>query len=163
MPENRLEAVFSRAATGGRDDWETPAALFDSLDEEFRFTVDVAATRQNAKVRPFLSAEEDALVCDWHVGGRGRVCWMNPPYSQCRAFMAKAALEVARGCTVVALVPARTDTRWWHEHVWDTERHTPRAGVEVRFLRGRVKFSGALAGAPFPSAVVVMRPTEAAA
>lgn len=162
MPK-RIQAVFSRVATGGRDDWETPAAVFDPLDEEFRFSVDVAAAPHNAKARPFFSAEDNALACDWRVGGRGRVCWMNPPYSQCRPFMAKAALEVARGCTVVALVPARTDTRWWHEHVWDMAQHRPRAGVEVRFLRGRVKFSGASTGAPFPSAVVVMRPTEAAA
>lgn len=151
-----MSVHFSRQS----DEWQTPDSVFVPLDDEFRFQVDVAATLQNAKVRPFFTAQDDALTCDWRVGARGRVCWMNPPYSQCRAFMAKAAAEAARGCTVVALVPARTDTRWWHAHVWDTDRHAPRPGVQVRFLPGRVKFSGASAGAPFPSVVVVLRPTE---
>lgn len=151
-----MSVHFSRQS----DEWQTPDALFAALDEEFGFHLDVAATLQNAKVRPCFTAEHDALACDWRIGVCGRVCWMNPPYSQCRAFMAKAAAEAARGCTVVALVPARTDTRWWHAYVWDAERHAPRPGVQVRFLPGRVKFSGASAGAPFPSVVVVFRPTE---
>lgn len=149
-----MSVHFSRQS----DEWQTPDGLFMALDAEFRFGLDVAATRQNAKVHPFFTKDDDALICDWRVGERGRVCWMNPPYSQCRAFIAKAAAEAARGCTVVALVPSRTDTRWWHEHVWDRERHAARPGVEVRFLKGRVTFSGASAGAPFPSAVVVFRP-----
>jgi site-specific DNA-methyltransferase (adenine-specific) len=80
------------------------------------------------------------------------------PYSQCRAFIAKAALEATRGCTVVALVPARTDTKWWHAHVWDGAFHRPRPGVEVRFLPGRLKFSGSTNSAPFPSVVLIFRP-----
>lgn len=147
--------LFSRQS----DTWETPAALFDVLDAEFGFELDAAATSQTAKVRPFLTPADDALACDWRGDGhRGRVVWLNPPYRQCREFLAKAAAEASRGCTVVALVPARTDTRWFHDYVWDAARHEPRPGVEVRFVRGRIRFVGASAGAPFPSVVIVFRP-----
>ena len=88
------------------------------------------------------------------------MCWLNPPYSQVRDFIAKAAAEAARGCTVVALVPARTDTRWWHAQVWDELQRTWKQGVEARFVRGRLKFGGAGNGAPFPSVVLVFRPTR---
>lgn len=136
------------------DEWETPQSLFDALDAEFRFVVDAAATSQNAKCPTFFG---NALNGPWDIAA-GHSVWLNLPYSQCRAFMAKAATEAAaHGCTVVCLVPSRTDTRWWHEHVWDTAQHRPRAGVEVRFLRGRLKFGSSTAGAPFPSVIVVFR------
>ena len=67
-----------------------------------------------------------------------------------------------KGCTVVCLVPSRTDTRWWHQHVWDGEKHQPRSGVEIRFIKGRLKFGGSESGAPFPSVVIVFRPQAAA-
>lgn len=141
------------------DEWATPESVFGPLHEEFAFGLDVAATEDNAKVPEFFNSAHDALQCDWRdAGGQGRTCWMNPPYSRCREFMGKAAAEASRGCTVVALVPARTDTRWWHDCVWDVSRHEPRPGVEVRFVRGRIRFVGASAGAPFPSAVIVFRP-----
>jgi hypothetical protein len=89
------------------------------------------------------------------------ICWLNPPYSKCREFIAKAAAEARKGCTVVCLVPSRTDTRWWHEHVWDAEKHQPRPGVEVRFIKGRLKFGGSTNSAPFPSVVIVFRPPQA--
>ena len=82
---------------------------------------------------------------------------MNPPYSRNKQFIAKAAAEASKGATVVALVPARTCTRWFRACVWDRRRHQPQAGVELRFLKGRVKFGAATSGAPFPSAVIVFR------
>lgn len=129
-----------------RDDWETPSDLFSRLNAEFGFDVDVCATPETAKCPTFYSPETDGLSADW---GQ-RVCWMNPPYGrQISAWIRKAWESAKRGATVVALVPARTDTSWWHDYC---------AAQEVRFLRGRLRFVGAKANAPFPSAIVVFRP-----
>lgn len=155
--------MFSKAS----DEWRTPEEFFVALDAEFGFDIDVAASAENCWKENYFGLDRenplyrDALTVDWHRqrgGGRGApTCWLNPPYSQCREFIAKAALEAAKGCTVVCLVPSRTDTRWWHEHVWDREQYRPRPGVEIRFIKGRLKFGGAACGAPFPSVVIVFR------
>jgi phage N-6-adenine-methyltransferase len=130
--------------SGKRDDWETPDALFRELDREFGFDLDVCATPENAKCAKFFSHEDDGLKQEW----KG-VCWMNPPYGrEIGRWLAKAAQSAASGATVVCLVPARTDTRWWHEFCQPGE---------VRFLRGRVRFVGTPRPAPFPSAVIVLR------
>ena len=144
--------MFSRQS----DEWATPRPVFEALDAEFGFTLDAAATAINARCDTYLTREQDALHVSW---GQQSV-WLNPPYSQCAVFLAKAAAEVAQGCTVVCLVPSRTDTRWWHRHVWDATRHQPRPGVEIRFLPGRLKFSDAKNAAPFPSVVLVFRPVS---
>ena len=147
--------LFSKAS----DEWRTPEDFFVALDAEFGFDVDVAATEDNCWKDSYYGPDHrnptrrDALVVPWG----GLMCWLNPPYSKCREFMAKAAQEALKGCTVVCLVPSRTDTRWWHEHVWDHAKHQPRAGVEVRFLRGRLAFVGATNSAPFPSVVIIFR------
>lgn len=149
--------MFSKAS----DEWATPQDLFDSLDAEFHFELDAAATSENTKCGFWNAVDgssKDALACSW-VGGKRSSVWLNPPYSKCRQFIAKAAEEARNGCTVVCLVPSRTDTRWWHDYVWDRETHQPRPGVEVRFIKGRLKFGNATAGAPFPSVVIVFRPT----
>lgn len=133
----RLEAVYS----SGSDDWSTPAALFDLLDREFRFELDVCASPENAKCARYFTVDVDGLAQRWT-----GACWMNPPYGDAiGAWMAKAHASARAGATVVCLVPARTDTAWW----WDHARHG-----EVRFLRGRLRFGDAQT-APFPSAVVV--------
>lgn len=143
----------------GRDERETPQALFDELNAEFGFVVDAAATAENAKCPAWIPPETDGLRVSWAIeaGARGGAVWCNPPYSKLRAWVAKAHSEALAGATVVCLIPARTDTRAWHEYVWDGANHRPRPGVEVRFLKGRVRFAGMPAGAPFPSAVVVFR------
>lgn len=124
------------------DEWETPQELFDLLDDEFGFELDVCATADNAKCERFFSPEHDGLLQRW----RG-VCWMNPPYGrQISEWVRKAHQSALLGATVVCLVPARVDTSWW----WDHCIHG-----EVRFLKGRLKFGGGEHGAPFPSAVVV--------
>ncbi len=154
---NNLAVMFGKAS----DEWCTPVDLFNQLNAEFGFDIDAAASAENGLVDgeyfgPDHDFEEqrDALaIPDW--GCYGKRFWLNPPYSRCREFIAKAAKEAAKGCTVVCLVPSRTDTRWWHEHVWDAERNLPRSGVEVRFLKGRLTFSAAKAPAPFPSVVLV--------
>lgn len=130
------------------DEWSTPNDVFDALDAELGpFTLDAAAAPETARAPVFFSAENDALVQPWH----GKV-WCNPPYSIARKFLDKAQQELDAGrCSVVCmLLPARTDTAWFHEVVL-ARRH------RVRFARGRLRFGGAKSGAPFPSIVVVMR------
>lgn len=126
-------------------DWETPQELFEVLNSEFGFDIDVCATAATAKCRHFFSPEHDGLKLPW----RG-VCWMNPPCgSALPNWMAKAYTESLHGATVVCLVPARTDTAWWHEFAMRGE---------IRLIRGRLRFAGARYSAPFPSAIVVFRP-----
>jgi phage N-6-adenine-methyltransferase len=125
-------------------EWSTPNDLFGELDDEFGFGVDVCASTENAKTPVYFTREIDGLAQKW----RG-VCWMNPPYGKgIGAWMAKAFDARLHGATVVCLVPARTDTGWWWDHA--------RLG-EIRFLRGRLRFSDS-DPAPFPSAVVVFEP-----
>lgn len=128
------------------DEWETPDELFAELDREFDFTVDVAALPHNAKCEDYFTPGQDALLQAWQ-----GVCWMNPPYGAGLGKWVKKACDSAQsGALVVCLLPARTDTRWWHDYV------LPHA--EIRYLRGRVKFNGIGNSAPFPSVVVVFRP-----
>lgn len=149
-------------------DWETPDSLFEELNDEFRFTLDAAASPNNAKCDRFFcephwyrSHHADAMGRLWY----GRV-WLNPPYgrgvSEWVDKAARAAFYTAQ--VVVMLVPARTDTAWWHDYIWDRNRNMPRTllddgvtPIELRFLCGRLRFKGAPASAPFPSAVVVFR------
>jgi phage N-6-adenine methyltransferase len=129
---------------------ETPPELFDPLNEEFHFTLDVCATAQNAKCTRFFTPEEDGLKQKWT-----GVCWMNPPYGrEVKAWMKKAYEESLRGATVVCLVPSRTDTFWWHEYAMKAD--------EIRYVRGRVRFIGAESTAPFPSSLIIFRGTRKA-
>jgi phage N-6-adenine-methyltransferase len=123
-------------------EWSTPQDLFDALDAEFKFTLDVCATPGLEKCKRFFSPEQDGLSQKW----KGS-CFMNPPYgSEIGDWVAKAAASADESATVVCLVPARVDTAWWWDYC---------SFAEVRFLRGRLRFGGASAGAPFPSAVVI--------
>ncbi len=128
-------------------EWETPQALFDRLNEEFGFGLDVCATPENAKCVKFYTKEEDGLLQDW-----SGVCWCNPPYGRdIGAWVLRASQAAKAGAVVVCLLPARTDTKWFHDFIM-------RAGSgarEVRFIRGRLKFGGSANSAPFPSCVVV--------
>lgn len=143
--------LFSSA----KDEWATPQAFFDMLDAEFSFTIDVAATAENSKCVVFTS---DGLNGAWS-GGWGSIAWCNPPYSRGlqKKFIAKAAAERLNGVTTVMLLPARTDTKAFHDHIYDVSRWQAREGVEIRFIKGRLKFGGAANSAPFPSMVVIFR------
>ncbi len=144
--------------SSGKDDWQTPPDLYLRLHDEFDFDIDLAADADSALCSlwygPGSPIGEDALVEPWWpITG-----WCNPPYTRGAEFVKKAALAAREGATTVLLVPARTDTVWFHGCVWDQELHRPRPGVETRFLKGRLKFVGAKDGAPFPSLIVVFRP-----
>lgn len=123
---------------------ETPQEFFDKLNAEFHFTIDVCATPENAKCNNYYTRQDDGLKQEWS----GNI-WMNPPYGrEIASWMKKANTAAKNGAIVVCLVPARTDTKWWHEYAMPHE---------VRFVRGRLKFGSAKNSAPFPSAVIVMR------
>ena len=134
-----------------KEDWETPLEFFNKLDGEFHFDLDVCASPQNAKCKEFFTKEQNGLEQSW----RNRTCWMNPPYGKSIGNWMKKAEEESRlsGALVVCLVPARTDTKWFHDCVL-------KAQAEVRFVRGRIKFVGATASAPFPSVIVIFRPVK---
>jgi site-specific DNA-methyltransferase (adenine-specific) len=123
-------------------EWETPDDLFQSLDSLYKFTLDVCSTHENAKCKLHYTKEDNGLAQEW-----AGVCWMNPPYGrEIKAWMRKAYEESFKGVKVVCLVPARTDTVWWHDYA---------AKGNVIFIKGRLKFKGAKHSAPFPSAIVV--------
>lgn len=137
----RFEKKFESATV----EWPTPQELFDELHSEFCFTTDVAATSENAKCDHYYTQEQDGLKQDW----RG-VCWMNPPYGRAMVeWLKKAIRETWNGTTTVCLIPARTNTAWWHDLC--------QKYGEVRFVRGRPKFGGADHGLPQPLAIVVFR------
>lgn len=126
--------------------WETPQAFFDELNAEFHFELDVCATAENAKCPVYYTPEVDGLSQPW----RGR-CWCNPPYGRdVGRWVSKAAESADNGALVVMLLPARTDTRWFHDYILGK--------AEVRFVRGRLKFGSGGGNAPFPSIVAVFRP-----
>ena len=127
-------------------EWATPQDFFEKLDAEFCFTLDPCCTHENAKCMKHFTADDDGLAKAW---APERV-YMNHPYGKAiRDWMRKAYTESLRGALVVCLVPARTDTAWWHDYAMQGE---------IRFIRGRLKFGGGMNSAPFPSAVVVFRP-----
>jgi phage N-6-adenine-methyltransferase len=139
------QRVYWRSTT---DLWSTPQDLFDRLDAEFHFTIDVCALPDNAKCAAYFSPIDDGLRQPWT-----GVCWCNPPYGAVIGQWVRKAYEAAQsGALVVCLLPARCDTRWWHEYV------IPAA--EIRFLKGRLKFGGTRHSAPFPSAVVIFPKKE---
>ena len=137
--------------------WATPLYVFDPLHAEFRFDVDLCATADNTKCPIFIDPDTDSLSVPWHT--YGRVGWCNPPYDKkgtSRKFVAKAVEERQHGFTTVLLLAARTDTRLFHDYLWDGQAHHPRTGVSLRFFSGRIVFEGATAGALFPSMLAIV-------
>jgi phage N-6-adenine-methyltransferase len=133
----------SAAMTSNKEDWGTPQELFDRLDAEYHFTLDAASTDENAKCLRHYTPEHSGLEADW----RGETVFLNPPYGRdTPKWVAKAAHEALKPHTqVVMLLPARTDTRWFHDYLYRRAR--------ITFLKGRLKFTGgggAIAVSPVP-------------
>ncbi len=123
-------------------EWETPQDLFDKYNAIYNFETDLAATSENKKCDKYYTKEDNSLIYPW----RG-ICWLNPPYGrEIGVWMAKAYSSGRMGATIICLIPARTDTSWWHEYVMKGE---------IEFIRGRLKFNGHKNSAPFPSAIVI--------
>ena len=137
--------MFNRALLkSGRDDWETPQDLFDELDMEFGFTLDPCATPETAKCKKYYTRTEDGLMRDWS----GEIVFCNPPYNRKQdAWVRKCYEHGVGGGLAVMLLPARTDTARFHNLILGK--------AEIRFLRGRLKFTGAANCAPFPSMIAV--------
>lgn len=129
------------------DEWETPQSVFDELDAVYHFELDACATDQNAKCSRFFDKAQDGLKQQWG----GTTVWCNPPYSRVADWVRKAAEEQQNGTTTVMLIFARTDTRWFHEYIYQ------KPNVDIIFVKGRLKFSGAKFNAPAPSMVVIFR------
>lgn len=124
------------------DLWATPQDLFDKLNEEFGFDVDVCALPSNAKCDKYYTPLDDGLSQKWE-----GVCWCNPPYGREIGKWVKKAHESKT--KVVMLLPARTDTKWFHDYIY--------GNAEIRFIKGRLKFGDATNAAPFPSMIVIFR------
>lgn len=126
------------------NEWATPQDVFDRLDAEFHFTTDVAANAENAKCKRYFTEADNGMLQSW----AGERVWCNPPYGgQIGKWIEKAAISNAD--VVVMLIPARTETRAWHQYIFPV--------AEIRFLEGRLKFGGHKWNAPFPSAIVIFR------
>ena len=126
------------------NEWSTPKSFFDLLNKEFKFNLDPCATKENAKCKKFFTEKEDGLEKSW--GGYRVFC--NPPYGRNLKYWVKKAYEESKkkSTLVVLLIPARTDTSYFHEYIYGRS--------EIRFIRGRLKFGSSKNSAPFPSMVV---------
>ena len=132
--------------TSNSDEWETPQDFFDRLNEEFHFTLDPCSTDDNAKCEKHYTKEQDGLSQDW----TGETVWCNPPYGrEIKKWIEKCYWHGYYGGTAVMLLPARTDTKVFHEYIYGQ--------AEIRFIRGRLHFNGSKWSAPFPSMVVIYR------
>ena len=138
------EVMFSSVT----DNWATPQDFFDKLNTEFHFDLDVCADEINHKCDKYYTKQQDGLTMPW----KG-IVWCNPPYGrEIGSWVRKALFASVGGATVVMLIPARTDTKWFHDYIYK------RDNVEVRFVKGRLKFGNSKNSAPFPSMVVVFKP-----
>jgi len=143
IKKHDMQPLFSHKS----DEWSTPQALFDELNKEFHFTLDVCANFQNKKCDNFFDERRNGLIQSW---GKA-VCFMNPPYSKIADWMEKAYAESQSGATVVAIAPSRTDTRWFHKFCYRNP------DCEIRFIKGRLRFGNSKNSAPFPSMILVFK------
>ena len=142
------EVLFSSK----KEDWATPQDFFDKLNDEFNFTLDPCASKENHKCDKYFTIEQNGLLQDWS----GESVFVNPPYcGKTGKWVEKAYAEnMIGGAYVVMLIPARTDTKWFHDYIYN------KPNVEIRFIKGRLKFGNSKNSAPFPSMVVIFRAKE---
>ena len=135
--------MFSSAT----DDWATPKDFFDNLNAEFNFTLDPCASESNYKCSKYFTINDDGLSKDWS----GNTVFCNPPYGRAIKYWVRKCYEesLKPNTTVVMLIPARTDTTYFHDYIYNK--------AEIRFIRGRLKFGESNNSAPFPSMVIIFR------
>lgn len=142
--------------TNNSNEWETPKELFQKYDDIYHFTIDLASTKDNTKCERYYTKEDNSLLKDWS----GETGWLNPPYGKEISLFVKKAYDTImnnKNTTIVMLIPARTDTSYWHDYIFNNKY------VKIEFLRGRVKFlcNGIRKqSAPFPSAIVIFSNKE---
>ena len=141
MKQLNTELMFSSQT----DQWSTPQDFFDNLNSEFHFPLDPCADIINHKCKKYYTVENDGLLQDWS----GETVFCNPPYGKAiKDWVKKCSEESQKENTkVVMLIPARTDTSYFHDYIYKK--------AETRFIRGRLKFGNNKNSAPFPSMVVV--------
>lgn len=128
------------------DEWATPKIFFEELNKEFNFTLDPCATNENHKCNKYFTKEDNGLLKSWS----GEKVFCNPPYGKVISkWVEKAYEENKKGTFIVMLLPSRTDTKWFHNYIYN--KH------EIRFIKGRLKFNDGKQSAPFPSMIVIMR------
>lgn len=129
------------------DMWATPIEFYNKLNEEFNFTLDPCATDSNHKCEKYYTEQQNGLAQSWE----GNTVFCNPPYGRELPKWVKKAYEESlnKDTTVVMLIPARTDTRYFHDYIYNK--------AEIRFLKGRLKFGDSKNSAPFPSMVVIFK------
>lgn len=128
-----------------KEDWETPQDLFNELDKEYHFTLDVASSDNNYKVKKHYTKKEDGLLQNWD----DEVVWCNPPYGkEINKWVEKAYFSKS---LIVMLLPVRTDTKWFHNYIYQ------KSFVQIRFIKGRLKFGNSKNSAPFPSMIVIFK------
>ena len=149
--KSRLAVHFSSK----RSDWETPSEIFEPLRKEFNIVFDLCAHSRNTKCSAHYNKRDNSLRMSWATNDDD-ANWLNPPYGREIGLWVERAASWASGGrgTTVSLLPARTDTKWFHDHIYN------KPNVEVRFLKGRVKFVGAKHAAPFPSMIVIFKAVE---
>lgn len=140
MKLSKMQVHFSSKT----DMWATPQDLFDSLNKKYKFNLDPCATKENAKCKKFFTEEENGLKKSW----KEKRVFMNPPYGRGIGAWIKKASEGGAEI-VVCLLPARTDTKWFHEYIYNK--------AETQFIKGRLKFGGHENSAPFPSMIVIFK------
>lgn len=138
------QALFS----SNTEEWYTPQDFFEKCEQEiWIFNLDPCATKENAKCKYFFTKEDDWLTKEWF----GNV-WVNPPYGRAISdWVKKCSDEISRGGVdiIYLLIPSRTDTKYFHEYLYQKEQ------VELRFIRGRLKFGWSTNSAPFPSLLAI--------
>ena len=151
MDKTTMKLMFSCE----RKDWGTPQDFFDELNKEFKFTLDPCCTEKTKKCKKYYTPETNGLKQDW---GGERV-FVNPPYGREIKHWVKKCFEESKkpNTTIVLLIPARTDTSYFHDYVYGK--------AELRFIRGRLKFYNPdsnlnkekWTGAPFPSMLAIFK------
>lgn len=136
--------ITSGMMSSNTPEWATPQSFFDALNREFSFTLDPCSTHENAKCEKHYTKEDDGLTKSWE----GESVFCNPPYGrELPKWVKKCYEESQKGALVVMLIPARTDTRWFHDYIYGK--------AEIRFIKGRLRFGGSNQNAPFPSMIVI--------
>lgn len=141
-----IQVMFSSKS----NDWSTPQDFFNELNDEFHFDIDLCADESNHKCDKYFSISDNSLEQDWE----GFTGFCNPPYGkEIKDWVRKAYYEGRKpNTTIVMLIPARTDTVYFHKYIYNK--------AEIRFIKGRLKFGDSKNSAPFPSMVVIYKGPE---
>ena len=140
--------ITSGMMSSNTPEWATPQKFFDELNREFSFSLDPCSTHENAKCKKHYTKEDDGLSKNWG----GEVVFCKPPYGRELPKWGKKCYEESKHATIVMLIPARTDTSYFHDYIYHK--------AEIRFIRGRLKFNDGKQGAPFPSMLVIYRASQ---